>query len=124
MDNASTHMRPKVRELINGVGAYLLYTAPYSPDLNPIELGFGIYKKNLKRDHELQLVDWFQAHLNAIEAVNRDICIKEFRKCGVPCSDELMTKEEEEEKRCREMAVLFLSFHNFNNMMMNMMMIE
>ena len=67
MDNASTHMRSKVKELINGVGAYLLYTAPYSPDLNPIELGFGIYKKNLKRDHELQSVDWYQVHLNAID---------------------------------------------------------
>ena len=54
MDNASTHMRSKVRELIHGVGAYLLYTAPYSPDLNPIELGFEIYKKNLKRESILQ----------------------------------------------------------------------
>jgi len=122
MDNASTHMRSKVRELIHGAGAYLLYTAPYSPDLNPIELGFGIYKKNLKRDHELQSVDWYQAHLNAIESVNRDICIKGYRKCGVPMSDKLMTKKEEKERRRKEMAVLFLCFHNFNNMMMNLMM--
>ena len=116
MDNASTHMRSKVKELINGAGAYLLYTAPYSPDLNPIELAFSEYKKSLKRDYELE---WYQAHLNAIEAVGKDTCIKEFRKCGVPFSDKILTKEEEEEKRRKEYAILFLFQFNFNNLLIN-----
>ena len=119
MDNASTHMRSKVKELINGAGAYLLYTAPYSPDLNPIELGFGVYKKSLKRDYELESFDWYQAHLNAIGSVSKDICIKEFRKCGVPFSDKILTEEEEEEKRRKEYAILFLFQFNFNNLLIN-----
>ena len=117
MDNASTHMRSKVKELINGVGAYLLYTAPYSPDLNPIELAFGEYKKSLKRDYELASFDWYQAHLNAIES-SKDTCIKQFRKCGVPLSNEILTEEEEENRR-RENAILFLFLFNFNNLIIN-----
>ena len=44
MDNASTHMSWEVMEMIEQTGALLLYTAPYSPDLLPIEYGFHIYK--------------------------------------------------------------------------------
>ena len=106
MDNASTHMNDRVRQLINGAGAYLLYTAPYSPDLNPIELAFSNYKSSLKRNYELGEVDWYQAHLNAIDSVNRDVCIKEYRRCGVPLSDNLLTSEEEEEKKKNELLLL------------------
>ena len=38
MDNLSAHKVSGVRELIQAVGAELLYLPPYSPDLNPIEL--------------------------------------------------------------------------------------
>ena len=48
MDNTSTHMCEQVRRLIEGQGAYLLYTAPYSPNLVPIEYGFNVYKAYLK----------------------------------------------------------------------------
>ena len=36
MDNASTHMSHEVGDMIRERGAYLLYSAPYSPDLSPI----------------------------------------------------------------------------------------
>ena len=49
MDNASVHMHPGVKEAINSKGAYLLYGAAYSPDLNPIEKMFSVYKACLKR---------------------------------------------------------------------------
>jgi transposase len=49
MDNASIHNPEKVRDLIEGSGALLVYTAPYSPEYNPIEYMFGEYKKALKR---------------------------------------------------------------------------
>lgn len=47
MDNASTHMSERVRELIESTGTYLLYSAPYSPDLSPIEYLLNDYKSNL-----------------------------------------------------------------------------
>ena len=96
MDNASKHLNRQVADVIEAKAAYLLYTAPYSPDLNPIELGFNCYKKSLKRNSELGIDDWFEAHLNAVESVSRDTCIKEFRRCGVPFSDDVLTEEEEE----------------------------
>ena len=37
MDNASFHMRPCIREVIEAHGCILEYLPPYSPDLNPIE---------------------------------------------------------------------------------------
>ena len=92
MDNASTHLGVRVGELIRATGAVLLYTAPYSPDLNPIELGFNLYKAHLKR---LGLTsDWYVNHLEALDLVNRDDAIQEFRRCGVPKSDEIMTTKE------------------------------
>ena len=37
IDNASFHRSLKAKNLIEGVGARLMYLPPYSPDLNPIE---------------------------------------------------------------------------------------
>ena len=37
IDNASFHKSKKIRQLIEDVGAKLIFLPPYSPDLNPIE---------------------------------------------------------------------------------------
>jgi transposase len=37
MDNLPAHKVKGVREVIEGVGAHLIYLPPYSPDLNPID---------------------------------------------------------------------------------------
>ena len=50
MDNASTHMSDAVEEAITATGAVLIYSLPFSPPLNPIELYFGMYKSYLKKD--------------------------------------------------------------------------
>ena len=108
IDNASTHFGQRVGDTIRAKGAYLLYTALYWPDLNPIELGFNIYKNLLKRNMELGNVDWFEAHLNSISVINQDTCIKEYRKCGVPFSETILTTEEketEEENELLDMAM-------------------
>ena len=39
MDNLSSHKVAGIREAIEAAGAELRYLPPYSPDLNPIELG-------------------------------------------------------------------------------------
>ena len=50
MDNASTHLNRQLEDLIEAKGAYLLYIAPYFPDLNPIDLGFNhCYKKIIEK---------------------------------------------------------------------------
>ena len=47
IDNATAHMLPEVKEAIHTCGAYLMHTAPYSSDLNPIEKMFSVYKAML-----------------------------------------------------------------------------
>jgi transposase len=49
MDNLSAHKGERVRELIQERGCELLYLAPYSPDLNPIEEAFSKVKGLLRR---------------------------------------------------------------------------
>ena len=45
LDNATFHHSKRTRELVEQAGCTLLYLAPYSPDLNPIEKCWA----NLKR---------------------------------------------------------------------------
>jgi len=52
MDNLSSHKGPKVRALIEAVGAKLLYLPPYSPDFNPIEKLFSKLKALLRKAAE------------------------------------------------------------------------
>ena len=41
MDNASTHMSDEIEKAITATGAVLIYGAPFSPHLNPIEYYFS-----------------------------------------------------------------------------------
>jgi transposase len=52
MDNLSSHKGPRVREMIEAVGARLLYLPPYSPDFNPIENAFAKLKALLRKAAE------------------------------------------------------------------------
>jgi transposase len=49
MDNLSVHKSERVREMIEGVGARVLYLPPYSPDFNPIEEAFSKIKNLLRK---------------------------------------------------------------------------
>ena len=44
MDNLSAHKGGRVRELVEEQGCEVLFLAPYSPDLNPIEEAFAKLK--------------------------------------------------------------------------------
>jgi transposase len=48
MDNLSFHKAPRIRRLIESVGARLEFLPPYSPDLNPIELCWSKIKTALR----------------------------------------------------------------------------
>ena len=52
MDNLSSHKRASVREMLEAVGARLLFLPPYSPDFNPIEMAFAKLKSLLRRAAE------------------------------------------------------------------------
>ena len=94
MDNAGTHMNEEVQNAILGTGAVLIYAAPYSPFLNPIELYFGEYKKYLKKNDSRMLNDWHSVHSEGLNIIDRDKGIKFFRKSRVPGSYLIATSEE------------------------------
>ena len=48
MDNLAAHKDARVRALIEGAGAKVIFLPPYSPDLNPIELAWSWVKWWLK----------------------------------------------------------------------------
>lgn len=85
-DNAIIHISPRIRKLIEDAGALLINTAPYSPDLNPIEYFFSVYKKCLKRISFGK--HWIDAHMEALASVKPEYARNTFRKCGWPgCED-------------------------------------
>ena len=86
MDNASTHMSDDIEAAIAATGAILIYGAPFSPHLNPIEYYFSQYKSYLKRNDKRMLADWYAVHTDALNVVDRDMGIKYFRKSKVPGS--------------------------------------
>jgi len=49
MDNVATHRVAGVREAIEAAGATLRYLPPYSPDLNPIEASYSMFKTFLRK---------------------------------------------------------------------------
>ena len=84
MDSASTHMVDEVESAIAATGAILVYGAPYSPHLNPIEFYFAQYKAYLKHNDRRMLYDWYYVHTDALNIVDRDMGNKYFRKSKVP----------------------------------------
>ncbi len=53
MDNAAFHPWSETAQLIETTGATLLFLAPYSPDLNPIEQDCAALKK--RREYQEQV---------------------------------------------------------------------
>lgn len=48
MDNLRAHHNPEIKELAKRHGFAVLYTPPYSPQYNPIELVWAIMKQRLR----------------------------------------------------------------------------
>jgi transposase len=102
MDNASTHVGARTRQLIEAAGAKLVYLPQNSPDLNPIEECFHVYKADLKRhnsDRDIRTVE--MAHLHAFLAVTPEKARAEYRHLrgairNVPKENSDREQEEEE----------------------------
>ena len=69
LDNASTHMSQKVIELITAKKTRIIFSAPFSPDLNPIENYFSVYKKYLKENSMAMTKNWQKVHWEALATV-------------------------------------------------------
>ena len=48
MDNLRAHHNPAVKQVARDFGLRLIYTPPYSPQFNPIELAWAFMKQRLR----------------------------------------------------------------------------
>lgn len=78
MDNCSVHMG-EVERMTYEAGAILLYSAPYSPELNPIEYMFGEWKKFLARYHHEFTIDWRHIHDLGLASITPEMGLAFFR---------------------------------------------
>ena len=96
---ASTHVCEEVIKLNEDQGSCLLYTAPHSPNSSPIECGFNAHESYFKRNaRNYGLGKWFHLHVEAYRAMSRDILTKEFRKCNMPKSYDVLTSNDIRDK--------------------------
>ena len=70
LDNASIHKTRRVREICQEKGYSLLFTPPYSPEFNPIELVFGVIKNHFYRER-------YSNDFSLLEAIENSIQTKE-----------------------------------------------
>jgi transposase len=81
MDNLSAHKVNGVRDLIEAVGAQLLYLPPYSPDLNPIEKAWSKIKQILRATKARTAETLDQAISEALRLITADNATAWFRLC-------------------------------------------
>ena len=71
MDNARVHKVKGVKELIENVGAKIIYLPPYSPEFNPIELAWNTIKQFLRKQQARTLDNLYQAYADALKAISK-----------------------------------------------------
>jgi transposase len=82
MDNLSSHKLPAIREVIETVGASLLYLPPYSPDFNPIEQLFAKLKAALRKAAERSVESLWNRIAILLDIFPPDECANYFRNSG------------------------------------------
>ncbi len=81
MDNLPAHKAIKVREIIEAVGAKVIFLSPYSPDFNPIENCWSKIKEYLRSMESRNYHDLNQAINEAIDLVTDQDIIGWFTHC-------------------------------------------
>ena len=102
MDNATIH--GDIIDLIESAGARLVYTAPYSPDLNPIELMFGKYKSYLKRHYR---EPWWKSHIDGLASITPTMARSFYKHSRVPLCDHFESTETIE-KRIKRLQLSYI----------------
>jgi transposase len=82
MNNLSSHKGPRVRQMIEAVGASLLYLPPYSPDFNPIENAFAKLKAHLRKAAERTVDGLWAAIGRIVDLFGPDECRNYFAAAG------------------------------------------
>jgi transposase len=90
MDNLQVHKSLKVRELIEGAGASVLFLPPYSPDFSPIEEAFSKVKALLRKAKARERGALVEAIGRALSAVTVEDARGFFGHCGYSAMGQLL----------------------------------
>jgi transposase len=82
MDNLQVHKSLRVKEIIEGRGAEVLFLPPYSPDFSPIEEAFSKVKGILRRIGARTSEALMEATGRALDAVSWRDAVGWFGHCG------------------------------------------
>jgi transposase len=82
LDNLSSHKGPKVKDMIEAVGAELRYLPPYSPDFNPIENAFSKLKALLRKAAERTIGGLWDAIGRFLDLFQPEECRNYFNAAG------------------------------------------
>lgn len=82
MDNLSAHYVPEAVAAIEAVGAHVLFLPPYSPDWNPIEMAWFMFKTSLRRIAPRTVDDLKAAICSAWRRLGRTTFANIFKHCG------------------------------------------
>ena len=93
MDNATIHKNDIV-QLAETHGCKVLFNAPYSPECNPIELVFGIWKTRVRKLHNVDIEDLLRNIARCFE----EITPSEVKRCIAnflgPVTTKIMNRED------------------------------
>jgi len=81
LDGLSVHKVKGIAEMVEAVGANVVYLPPYSPDLNPIETVWSEIKSDLKKDKARTYKAICVAVCAAIDNVTPESAANHFRNC-------------------------------------------
>jgi len=82
LDNLACHKHPRVRQLIESVGAEVWYLPPYSPDFNPIEQMWSKIKQTLRSLAARTFEGLIETIQIALETVSLQDLTGWFTHCG------------------------------------------
>jgi transposase len=82
MDNNPIHKLDDIEDAIVAAGAWVLFLPTYSPDLNPIELGWSKVKSRLRALKPRTLEDLLTALTDAFASITQHNILSWFRHCG------------------------------------------
>lgn len=82
LDNLSAHRPRAVRERITAAGCQVCYLPSYSPDLNPIELAFGVMKAGMRQRGVRRRADLPDAMQEELATITPAMAVNWIRHCG------------------------------------------
>ena len=85
MDNLAAHRGEHVRNLIRDHGVHILYTPPYSPEFNPIEMVWN----SLKRRVERRMCDYMNRIAQGVAAAWKTLRKLDIGKLMAACGYQL-----------------------------------